>query len=68
MGSFTYDSWSEKLDATIVNDKWELKKFPLLFCDTQDMGKSADEQEAIMSAAVTSKDKIWTDVLVFSSM
>eukprot|EP00171_Calliarthron_tuberculosum_P003336 IDg3336t1 len=73
VGSFTYDGWSAKLGASIagmtfnfVDADWNLRTFPLCFFDTEDLGKSANEHEAVIAAAVHDNDKLGPDVLVFS--
>ena len=73
VGSFTYDSWSSKQGAAIagmtfnyMDSNWKLRTFPVCFLDIQGMGKSADEHEAIISASLSSNDKIGKSVLVFS--
>ncbi len=73
VGSFTYDGMSAKLGAAIsgmtfnfVDTNWNLRTFPLCFFDTEEIGKTAEEHEAIITAAVRDNDKLGSDVLVIS--
>ncbi len=49
-----------------VDANWNLRTFPLCLFDTEDMGKSAEEYEAIITAAVRDSGKLGSDVHVFS--
>ena len=49
-----------------IDDNWKLRTFPLYFFETKTVGKTADEHEAIMKAAISKNDKVGDDVLVFS--
>ncbi len=66
VGSFTYDGWSAKLVAAIsgmafnfVDANWNLRIFTLCFFDTEEMGKSVEEHEAVRAAAIRENDKDW---------
>lgn len=63
--SFMYDGWSSKLGAPIAGmtfthmiRKLNLRTFPLCFFGTQEIGKSADEHETIISAIITFNEKL----------
>lgn len=73
IGSFTYDGWSARIGAAIsgvpfdfIDKSWKMQCMPLCFFDTQDMGKTAEVYERIMRAAISSNDKLHSDVLLFS--
>lgn len=73
VGSMTYDGWSARLGMPIsgmtfnfIDKMWHLQVYPLTFFDTGDTGKSADEHEAILRAAVKDNNKIGDNVLIFA--
>ncbi len=49
-----------------VEANWNLRTFHFCFFDTEVMGKSAGQHEAITTAAVRDNDKLGSDALVFS--
>ncbi len=49
-----------------VDGNWKLRTFPLYFFDTEEMGISAEEHEAMTTVAVRDNEKLRSDVLFFS--
>jgi len=73
VGSFTYDGWSAQFGTPIagmtfhyIDSSWNLKTFPLCFLSLEDLGKTANQHEAVMSAAITTNDKLGSNVVVMS--
>lgn len=73
VGSFTYDGWSAAQGTSIagmsfhyIDSNWNIKSFPLCFFNLEDMGKTANAHEAVMSAAISTNDKLAADVVIMS--
>jgi len=73
VGSFTYDGWSAAQGASIagmtfhyIDADWSIKSFPLCFFNIEDMGKTANAHKAIMDAAISTNDKLGSNVVVMS--
>ncbi len=67
--------WSAKLGAAIlglmfnfVDANWNLRTFLLCLFVTEEMGKSVEEHEAIITATVRDNEKLGLDCLVFSGI
>ena len=50
---------------TYFDEKWCLRTFPLCVFDTENIGKSIEYHEVIISAAIKSNDKFGPNVLIF---